>query len=164
MLRLAEGDAGGVEAYRTAEAAVLGANIRLLVPGNRVLVARRAMALGLMDDAHEIAGGVEPMMRETGEKSWLAEYHRLCASFALHEKNHCKAESELKTAIDVARRVGGTLWELRSAIDLAGLYKETGRVPEAISAIQPMLNSIEEGDCPIEVKAAGELMAELGNA
>lgn len=162
LLRLAEGDAGGADAFRKAEATILEANIRLLVPGNCILAARRALALGLKDDAYDFASGVETMMNETGEKSWLAEHHRLQAEFAIIEGDDDRAAKELQTAIQAAYSDGATLWELKAANDLASLYQRTGRAQDALSAIRPVYARIEAGDCPREMKVAADLVAALG--
>ncbi|MGB0504799.1 MAG: AAA family ATPase [Pikeienuella sp.] len=161
LLQLAEGDLEGAASYREAEATMLAANVRLLVSGSRVLAARRALAIGLVNDAREFASGVLPMMNATGEKSWLAEYHRLCATFAIREENYTVAEAELKTAIECARKCCGALWELRAAIDLARLYAQLDRKQDAIATISPIYEKIGKGDCLKEMAAASELIDEL---
>lgn len=164
LLRLADGDVTGVDAYRKAEETMLGANIHLLIPGYRILAARRIMALGLMDEARDIASGVEPMMAKTGEKSWLAEYHRLRAAFALHDSDAEEAERQLETAIDVAADAGAVLWELRAAIDLAALLRGSGREAGALASLVKASGRIAPGDCPREMEAAAGLISELRGA
>jgi hypothetical protein len=57
-------------------------------------------------------------------------------------------EKHLFSAIEVAQRQAGKLWELRTAIDLADLWQEQGRIDEAVSVLAPAYNSIADGDCP----------------
>lgn len=161
LLQMAEGDPGGLVAYRKAETAMINAKIRLLVPGNRIVAARRAMALGLMDDALEMTLAAETMMNETGEKSWLPDIFRLHATFALKQGNHVEAERNLKIAINLSQENGGTLWELRAAIDLATLYQNLGRFEEAAATIDPVFHKIEPGDCPQEIETAKGLVLAL---
>lgn len=71
------------------------------------------------------------------------------------------AEQCLVMALDVARRQGGKLWELRAAIDLAGLWRDQGKTAEAISLLQPVHDSIADGDCPNDRATARELLAAL---
>lgn len=151
LLRMAEGDPAGLDAYLDVEAAMLDANIRLLVPGNRVVAARRARLLGQTDAAKDLIEAALNMMEETGEKSWLPEAHRLRASFAFDQQDHDLAEQDLRYAIKIAHRDGGTLWELRAAIDLAKLCQSTDRFDEAAFAIGPVLQKIKGGDCPREM-------------
>lgn len=162
LLKMAEGDATSLGAYHEAETTMLEANIRILVPGNRVVAGRRAMVLGLKEDARELVDSAERLMNETGEKSWLPEVFRVRAEFALDDGNHKCAEKHLVTALDVARRNGGGLWALRSAIDLATLYKNAGRTKEAIGLLHPICDSANEGDCPEEMLSVTRLMKELG--
>lgn len=161
LLRMADGDVAGIDAYRKAETTLLNANIRLLVPGNRVLAAQRAMALGLIDVAEEFAAGAAAMMAETGEKSWEPEYHRTCASLASRKGDRNAVAQHLTSAIEIAQRTGGSLWEFRATIDLAALYQETNRNAEAITMLEAMIGQIAEGDCPAEMEAANALLAEL---
>lgn len=160
-LRLADGDVTGVDAFWRVEAKVLDANIRLLVPGNRILAARRILALGLQEEAQEIATGVEAMMIETGEKSWLAELHRLRSAFALKEGDDDQAEKHLQKAIKIAVDGQATLWEARAKIDLATLYNKRGLTRNAMSMISPLFDRIGRRDCPREMRAAIKLMIEL---
>ena len=158
LLRMAEGDASGLEAYRIADARMIDANIRLLLPGNRVVAARRAIALGRLDEAREWMQAAGALMNETGEKSWLPDIYRLRATFSRMAGDDDAAEKNLKKATKLAQDSAAVLWELRAGIDLARLYQETNRKDAVISAIRPVFDKIGEGDCRLEMAAAKELM------
>ena len=158
LLRMAEGDASGLEAYRIADARMIDANIRLLLPGNRVVAARRAIALGRLDEAREWMQAAGALMNETGEKSWLPDIYRLRATFSRMAGDDDAAEKNLKKATKLAQDSAAVLWELRAGIDLARLYQETNRKDAVISAIRPVFDMIGEGDCRLEMAAAKELM------
>ncbi len=158
LLQIADGDVSGIDAYRKAEATMVEANIRLLVPGNRVVAAHRAFDHGCLDDAIELTDAAETMMNETGEKSWLPDVYRLRATFALADNDAAAAEHRLKQAIDLSQKQGGALWEFRASLDLAKLYQKLGRFDEAKLLIEPILKKTPEGDCPQEVLVARTLM------
>ena len=49
----------------------------------------------------------------------------------------------------------------RAAIDLAGIWQDQGKNAEAISLLQPVHDSIADGDCPEDRKVAKELLIAL---
>ena len=164
LLKLGDGQESAIEEYWQTEKAMLDANIRLLVPGNRVMAARRIKALGHPEEAHKMANAAEALMTQTGEKSWLPELYRLRASFALDHGDVALAEQHLKGATSIARTAGTTLWETRALLDLARLYNSTGRASDALSLLASLKRSIAEGDCPAEQKEAADLIRDLGPA
>ena len=151
LLKMADGDGAAIAEYRAAEQTMLDANIRLLVPGNRVVAARRAMMLDRMDDAREFAKAAVTLMHDTGEKSWLAEHYRLSAEFAMRENDVEQAERHLRTAIDISRRDGGVLWELRAVNDLVPICRQSGRESEARLMLETVHARIAPGDCPLDM-------------
>ncbi|SFR52915.1 SAM domain (Sterile alpha motif) [Yoonia tamlensis] len=164
LLQMAEGDATALATYRKAEEAMLDAGIRLLVPGNRVVAARRALALGLTDDAKELVDAAEALMNDTGENSWRPDIHRLRAAFAIAENDRPRAQKHLLEAISIAREGGGTLWQIRATIDLAQLYQSTGRIKDALCQIEPVFTMVAPGNCPQELEAAKALKQALSAA
>ncbi len=158
LLQMADGDPDGLAAYQDADARMIEANIRLLVPGNRVVAARRALALGRFDEARTFMQSAGALMNETGEKSWLPDIYRLRATFARELGDDEAVEKNLKKAIALSQDSGGVLWELRASIDLARFYQETGRNDQVIGAIRPVFDKIGEGDCRLEMAAAKDLM------
>ncbi|MDP5086579.1 MAG: hypothetical protein NWQ23_14265 [Yoonia sp.] len=97
----------------------------------------------------------------TGERFALSNLHRLQAAIAMAGDDTETAEKYLVTGLDVARRQGGKLWELRAAIDLARLWQEQGRIDEAIAVLTPVHDSIAEGDCPEDRTTAQALLTDL---
>ncbi|MEL6682031.1 MAG: adenylate/guanylate cyclase domain-containing protein [Pseudomonadota bacterium] len=158
LLRMAENDPDGLGAYQEADARMIAANIRLLLPGNRVVAARRAISLGLIEEGRALMQSAGALMNETGEKSWLPDIYRLRATFARMNGDDDAAEKYLKKAVAISETQGAVLWELRAGIDLARLYQETGRRDLVISAIRPVFDKIGEGDCRQEMAAAKDLM------
>ena len=101
------------------------------------------------------------IIETTGERYSLSDLERLNAALANVDGNGEAAEQHLQTALDVARQQGAKLYELRAAIDLARLWREQGKTAEAKSLLQPVHDSIAEGDRPEDRATAGALLAEL---
>ena len=155
------GDKTSMERWQKAGAAIDAIKFNLFIVSFRVDLARSALAMGFHDDAAELAKKAQELIDETGETYTLSDLHRVQAEIAMADDDAETAEKCLVTALVVAQRQGGKLWELRAAIDLARLWRDQGRNAEAISLLQPVHNSIADGDCPEDRTSARELLAAL---
>lgn len=97
-------------------------------------------------------------MDETGERFVLSDLYRFQARISMHKSDHQAGESQLLKALEIARKQQARLWELRASINLAKLWREQGKVDDAISLLVPIHGSIEEGDCPEEQAMIKELL------
>ena len=156
-------DRTSIARYRNADAAMIAAKFKMALAQWRVDVARSALVMGHGEEAADLAMMAQELIEETGEAYALSDLHRLQAEIAIAGSDTKTAEKHLVTGIDVARRQGGKLWELRVAIDLANLWRDQGRNAEAISLLQPVHDSIADGDCPKDRATARELLAELAD-
>lgn len=154
-------DSTSVQRYLKADAAMIAMEVRMFLPQIRIEMARSALALGLRDEAAEIADMARDLIAQTGETYALPDLHRVQASLAVADGDHEDAENHLKIALEIARQQGAKLWELRAAIDLARLWKDQGRIAEAIALLDPVHASIVDGDCPDDQARARELLASL---
>jgi class 3 adenylate cyclase/tetratricopeptide (TPR) repeat protein/ABC-type transport system involved in cytochrome c biogenesis ATPase subunit len=161
LLAAHKGDKSSIARYRKIEAALTATKYKMGIAEWRVDLGRSALAMGLREEAVELAMMAQEMIDETGETYALSDLHRLQASIAIAGDDTETAEKYLVTALDVARQQGAKLWELRAAIDLASLLHEQGRNEEAISVLDPIHKSIAEGDCPEDQATARALLAEL---
>jgi tetratricopeptide (TPR) repeat protein len=101
---------------------------------------------------------------QTGQRHVEAELHRLKGELLLIKDlgNAAEAESCLRTAIEVARRQGARLFELRSTVSLARLLKQRGETVEARQMLAEINGWFTEGfDLP-DLKEARVLLEELG--
>jgi tetratricopeptide (TPR) repeat protein len=100
---------------------------------------------------------------QTGQRAAEAELHRLKGELlmATDAGNLADAERCLRTALDVARRQGARLFELRATVSLARLLRDTNRRDEARTMLAEIYNWFTEGfDLP-DLKEANALLDEL---
>ncbi|MEP2533649.1 adenylate/guanylate cyclase domain-containing protein [Shimia sp.] len=155
------GDETSIERYRKAYEQFASTKFTTNLTHLHIDLAQSALLLGHSSYAAELAKLVQVMIDKTGEEVALSSLHRLQAALARLGDDQETAERYLGYALNVARRQGGKLWELRAAIDLAGLWRDQGKTAEAISLLQPVHGSIADGDCPEDCKIANELLTAL---
>jgi predicted ATPase len=97
-------------------------------------------------------------VEQSGEHYWAADLHRLSGLLALRRNKPEAAEKCFVQAIDIAKRQGARLLELRAAIDLARLRQE--RTPERHprTLLGPILADIEGGEATRDVRNARALL------
>jgi tetratricopeptide (TPR) repeat protein len=157
-----KGDKSSIKRYRkSAGAVVSNTKFKTNIAHFHIDLARSAMAMRHHGDAAELAMMAEDMIEETGEASSLSNLRRLQATIALAEGDTLAAEEFLVTALDVARKQGAKLWELRAAIDLANLWRDQGKTAEAVALLHPVHDSIAEGDCPEDRTKAQALLTDM---
>jgi tetratricopeptide (TPR) repeat protein len=156
-----KGDKTSIERYQKADTEFAATKFQSFVAQMRIDASRSALAMGLHEEAAVLAMMAQEMIDETGETYALSDLHRLQAAIAMAGDDAATAEERLGAALDIARRQGGKLWELRAAIDLARLWQGQGRVDEAIAVLRPIHASIADGDCPEDQATARDLLAAL---
>lgn len=159
-----QGDKASIDRYRKVDAEFAATKTKMFAAPMCIDVGWSALAMGIHDDAAEVAAMAEELIDETGETQALSDLHRLQAAIANAGGDTDTAEKHLVSALDVAQRQGGKLWELRAAIDLAGLWRDQGKNAEAISLLKPVHDCIADGDCPEDRKIAKELLTALAAA
>ena len=93
-----------------------------------------------------------------------AELHRLKGDLLMIKDLGKVAEAEhcFRTAIDVARRQGAKLFELRATVSLARLLKQQGETNEARQVLAEIYNWFAEGFELPDLMEAKALLEELG--
>ena len=158
LLKLSSGDRTGLAELQEIDNSLITANIWGLLPVLRTGAGYSVLALGLKDEALQLANSAQSLIAQTGEELSLSDLHRLHAALAKANGDNLAAEKHLHTALDVACKQGGKLLELRAAINLARLMQEQERTDEAIAILKPVSDSIAEGDCPDDQAKAKELL------
>jgi predicted ATPase len=100
---------------------------------------------------------------QTGVRLAEEELHRIKGELLMIKDpgNVAEAERCLRTAIDVARRQGARLFELRATISLARLLKQQGKIEEARQMLAEIYNWFTEGFEFADLKEAKALLNEL---
>jgi predicted ATPase len=129
--------------------------------------------LALLADAHlrrgEATAGLDLVeeglfrSRETNERWWDAELHRLRAELLLAGgAEAAEAEAALRRALEIARAQQARSLELRAARALARLWTGSGRAAEARDLLEPVYSSFAEGLDSPDLTAARALLSSLG--
>jgi len=127
--------------------------------------------LTMLADAHRIAGqpqaGLEHLaeaerLAETSkERMLLAETHRLRGDLLILTSESVAAEASYHGAIALAQCQGSKLFELRSAISLARLWRSQGRNADAHNLLAPIHGWFTEGFDAPDLIGAKALLDEL---
>ncbi len=83
---------------------------------------------------------------------------------AVERTNEENAEADFQKALQIARRQNTKSWELRAGISLSRLWQRQGKPREAYNLLSPIYEWFTEGLGTADLKEAGSLLDELGNA
>ncbi len=102
---------------------------------------------------------------QTGQSAHDAELHRIKGELLMIKDRGNQAQPEccLRTAIDVARRQGARLFELRATVSLARLLRDTDRRDEARTMLAEIYNWFKDGFDTTDLKDAKALLDELSD-
>ena len=104
---------------------------------------------------------------ELNEEGWyVAELMRVKGELSLQDagdRSAATAEKYFTRAIEVARRQGALMWELRSATNLAGLRMRQGRHDEARQILAPVYDRFTEGFETTDLRAARTMLESLSS-
>ncbi|MBR1125440.1 helix-turn-helix transcriptional regulator [Bradyrhizobium lablabi] len=75
--------------------------------------------------------------------------------------NRAEAEALFRQALDIARRQTALSWELRSAVSLARLWRDTGRAPQARTMLDEVYRRFTEGFATRDLTEARALLEAL---
>jgi len=96
-------------------------------------------ALSLIDEAFAI-------VRDTGEIYYAPEAHRVKAELLFKLGGRpAQVEASFTEAVTAARRQHSRLFELRSAVGLARLWRDQGREAEAANVLSSIYKTFVEG-------------------
>jgi predicted ATPase len=119
--------------------------------------------LGQFDDAWRCIGEATTAVETTKEGWFEAEVHRVAGEIALKspEPDAAKAEAYFERALTVARAQQAKSWELRTAMSLARLLRDQGKVRQARKLLAPVYGWFTEGFDTRDLKEAKVLLEEL---
>ncbi|MFQ5946574.1 MAG: AAA family ATPase, partial [Anaerolineae bacterium] len=116
----------GLAQVRECAAPAEATGARIWQPYRLSLLAEAYEKAGQTDEAQQALAEALTVARNSGERYWEAELHRLAGMLLLAGSNNDPAEAEacFKKAIDVARTQGARSLELRTATSLARLWRD----------------------------------------
>ena len=108
----------------------------------------------------QLLARAEAHMRDTGERWYEAELHRLRGEF-VQARDLREAEASFQHAIEVAHAQGAKLWELRASVSLATLWRQEKKRDAARRLLEPILSAFAEEPAAPDLHAARALQARL---
>jgi predicted ATPase len=126
-------------------------------------LARAHADLGQFDDAWRCINEATTALETTKEKWFEAELNRIAGEIATRpsQQDLVKAEAYFEQALVVARAQQARSWELRAAMSLARLWRDQGKVSEALELLAPVYGWFTEGFDTRDLKEAKALLDEL---
>jgi class 3 adenylate cyclase len=116
---------------------------------------RFEMARALLADGMQI-------VEQDQERYWESDLRRLDAAVRRGKgAPPDEVERGLQEALAIARTQGARIFELRVAVDLAGLWRDRGRVADARALLEPLYASFTEGLDTPDLTAARRQLAAL---
>jgi class 3 adenylate cyclase/tetratricopeptide (TPR) repeat protein len=153
----------GYEVMTAATKLSLESNLPIMIPCHRLMTAEALAGLGRNDEAIAMLHGEIETIEKTGEQIHLAEILRLRGALTLSRDSSQsdEAESFLLRALELSRTQKAKGWELRTAVSLARLWQDQGKVKEAHKLLEPVFDWFTEGFDTKDLKEAKALLEEL---
>jgi DNA-binding SARP family transcriptional activator/predicted ATPase len=159
---LAAPEAAAIARLRGAIEGFKETGARLRLPYYLALLADGHLRAGEADAGLDVVEEALSRGRETNERWWDAELHRLRAELVRKRgADLAEAEAALRRALEIARGQQAKSLELRAARALAALWAGSGRTAEARDLLAPVYSSFTEGLETPDLKAAQALLAGL---
>jgi predicted ATPase len=100
-------------------------------------------------------------MAVTQERWHEAEAHRVRGELPRKAGDEAAAQDSFERGLAVAQRQGARLWELRTALSLARLWRDEGKRAEARDLLDSIYHWFTEGFDASDLKDAKALLDEL---
>jgi predicted ATPase len=135
-----------------------------LVPFFLSLLARVETQVGGAKKGLDLLTNGLGRVRETGERWFEAELHRLTGELMLQlpNVNRAKVEARFRHAAAIARRQRADLWELRATTSLARLWIEENRGGQAHDLLAALYSKFTEGFATSDLQLAQRVLCEAG--
>jgi predicted ATPase len=147
-------------------AAWLSTGATLYLPSWLSNLAGAHAELGQLDDAWRCIGEAMSIIETAKERWFEAEVNRNAGEISLKsspEPDTTKAQAYFERALAVARQQQAKSWELRTAISMARLWRDQGRLDEARELLAPVYGWFTEGFDTRDLKEARALLEELAS-
>ncbi len=158
------GDAhGGADSLRNCLENLRAMPYELLSTPFKIALIRALAALGRFADALTLTDETIESVGAHGDLCYMAELLRVKGGLLLSMPAPRRNDAEIcfTQSLDLSRRQGARAWELRTAVDLAGLLAAEGRSESARALLEPVFDAFSEGSDTADLKAAERLLATL---
>jgi Predicted ATPase len=155
----------GIAQIRQGLIAFRATGARMLVPNYLGLLAEACMRAGQTEEGLSILAEALTEVDKTGERYYEAELYRLKGELTLKQSRVQRLESEaeqcFRKAVEIARRQGAKLFELRAVVSLSRLWQRQGRKNEARQRLAEVYGWFTEGFNTQDLQEARALLQEL---
>jgi predicted ATPase/DNA-binding winged helix-turn-helix (wHTH) protein len=120
-------------------------------------------ALGRFAEGLALIDAAIRSVEVNGDLAYMAELLRVKGGLlrSMPQAGDDEVEMCFMQSLGLSRRQGALAWELRTAVDLAGLWSARGRSKDARDLLQPVFARFSEGLEMADLKAAARLLATL---
>jgi predicted ATPase/DNA-binding winged helix-turn-helix (wHTH) protein len=120
-------------------------------------------ALGRLEEGMTLIDAAIRSVEVNGDLSFMPELLRVKGGLLLSMPGADGEEAEtcFMQSLGLSRRQGALAWELRTAVDLAGLWAARGRTEDARALLQPVFEQFDEGFDTADLKAGARLLESL---
>ncbi len=163
-LAIRRGDAaGGVETIRTCLRELHDAGYELLTTTFNIALVQGLLALGQIEQSAGLIDDAIRLVARSGDHLYTPELLRMRARVLaeMPEPQIEDAEACLMQSLELSRAKGAKAWELRAAIDLAGLFDKRGQHEQAKRLLRSSLDGFAEGSETADIRAADALLKRL---
>jgi class 3 adenylate cyclase/tetratricopeptide (TPR) repeat protein len=126
-----------------------------------VVLARTCGLSGTPEQGLKLLEEALAVTQECGSCFYDAEVYRTRGQLLASLRNWTEAETSYCTSIDIARRQGARMWELRAATDLARLWAERGNRRRAFDLLSSVYGWFTEGLDTQDLRAARAVLDNL---
>lgn len=163
-LAIRRGDAAqGVDTIMACLRELHEAGYELLTTTFNIALVQGLLALGQIEQSARLIDDAIRLVDQSGDHLYMPELLRMKGRvlLSLPEPDAEQAEAHFMQSLDLGRRQGATAWELRAAIDLAGLFAGRGQRDEAKRWLQSALEGFAEGSDTADIRAVSVLLTTL---
>jgi predicted ATPase/DNA-binding winged helix-turn-helix (wHTH) protein len=136
------------------------ARYELLTSTFELALAQGLILCGRYEEALELVSAAIDRCYGNGELYAVPELLRIKAHSA-RLAGDTQAEKWLHDSLSLSRKQGARAWELRTAIDVARLWRDAQRPAEALGLLRPVRDSFSEGLDTADLRAANALLQQL---
>jgi predicted ATPase/DNA-binding winged helix-turn-helix (wHTH) protein/tetratricopeptide (TPR) repeat protein len=164
-LAMLRGDArAGVEHLQACLAQFHATRYELLTTPLNIALAQGLAALGRGAEALALMDDTIGLSETNGDLVYMPELLRVKGDLLLACAPPCADDAEqcFRHSLEWSQRQGALAWELRAAIDYAGLLRDRGDPDAARALLQPVFKRFVDDAETADLKSAALLLADLG--